>query len=130
MATRRIYGLESPTAEQARTAWASVASTNYVPGTVGEGSETRRASQQWRTAREEWPQLFAAIESRRVVVMGLTMWKKVPSAHIVLNDKIKTYTLPNGYMVLCFRTYHPAAGHSWQYLADAIAQAEHYATSS
>ncbi len=123
MLTRGLANCLAPTAEQMKEAWAKVAFTNYIPGTVGLGREARPTEEQWRRAHDAFPALLADLAPRTVIVLGKTMWNRMPETQFYVTEELQAYRLPDGSEAVCWAVRHPSRGLSWEKLAHVIAYA-------
>lgn len=117
--SRGLTGEENPDAQRLQHVWDCVAFTNYVPGSVGEGAAIRPAPHMWDSATNLFPSLLAQLEPRRIIVLGKTMWSKMPPSDIYFTDDVQGYRLPSGRMAMCWAVDHPR-GLSWRNLAAVI----------
>jgi hypothetical protein len=122
MVSRALAATENPDGNRLEAVWGRVAFTNYVSVTVGDGSRIPPASEMWKTAKREFlpgiSNLFNPTP-RRVVILGKTMWSKMPETDVFITDDVQGYTLADGVM-MCWATCHPAGGLSWRELANII----------
>lgn len=107
--TRALCGVEWPTSEHALDAWNSVAFTNYVPISVGEGARVRPSRAAWQQALEEWPSLLNLISPKVIIIFGSDMWSKMAKTQHYTSDRIQGYDLANGSIATCFATIHPSS---------------------
>jgi hypothetical protein len=68
------------------------------------------------------------LQPKKVVVIGITNWKKLPPADAITGDDEKIYRLGDDVDVTCRWTWHPAAGGSWRSIRAAIETAERKTT--
>ena len=122
--TRALCGVEAPSIEQAQTAWQSVAFTNYVPVAVGEGHAANPDATAWARAASELPKLLNLLAPRIVIVLGRTMWNRMPETQVILGDYVHGYKLENGETTMCHVIAHPSRGPSWTEYAAFIQNAE------
>ena len=121
MLTRGIAGCINPTDDQTAIAWSRVAFGNYVDGTVGSGARVRPSEDQWHAAAKAFPALLEELRPRNVIVLGKTMWSRMPDTFILLTDDAQGYRLVDGTVTMCWAVRHPAAGLSWKWLAQLVA---------
>jgi hypothetical protein len=122
--TRGLVGVRdhlSPS--EVNAAWSGVAFFNYIIGTVGLGPHVRPSQEQWNSAALAFPSRLAQLAPRNVVVLGRTMWGRMPEAEHWLTDDVQGYRFPCGECV-CWAVQHPSRGLSWQRLAQLLAFAE------
>lgn len=122
--TRAICRAQWPTVQQAQDAWQSVAFTNYIPVSAGEGSDAHSSRAAWKQAEAEWPGLLDLLKPRVVIVLGLTMWRHMPRTDKVVDDNTQAYRLSDGTFAMCWAFDHPRSGPPWDAYADFIAKAE------
>ncbi|MCJ2111923.1 hypothetical protein MKK64_12025 [Methylobacterium sp. E-025] len=122
--TRSLCGVEHPTEAQAQEAWDTVAFTNYVPLSVGVGPSMRPSAAAWTQAYNEWDDLINIIQPKKVIVLGLTMWSKMPDTQIQIEDSIQGYNLNNGDVSMCYAIRHPSYGPGWREYANFITHVE------
>lgn len=120
MLSRALANEVDPSAELLRAVWQKVAFTNYVTGTVGEGPRQRPSPEMWNGAKEALPGLLAELRPRRAVVLGKTMWSKMPECEVRITDDVQGYRLPDGSLALCWALNHPSRGLSWRQLAAVV----------
>jgi hypothetical protein len=123
MLTRGVAGSFDAPPEQVEAAWSRVAFTNYVDGTVGIGARVRPSEDQWHAAAKAFPAMLKDLRPRNVIVLGKTMWSRMPDADVWLTDDVQGYRLEDRSVTMCWAVPHPAAGLSWQRLAQLIAYA-------
>jgi len=125
MLTRGLAGVWDPSPAEVRRAWSGVAFFNYIIGTVGLSPHVRPSQEQWNAAALAFPGRLGQLAPapRNVVVLGKTMWGKMPDADYWLTDDVQGYRLPGGGCV-CWAIPHPSRGLSWQRLAQVLAFAE------
>lgn len=83
--------------EEKINAWKNIAFYNYVQFLVGEDASYRPTKQMWTESYEPFLELIDEIKPDLIVVLGSTLWDKIPS----LPDKYKNITWT--------WTYHPSA---------------------
>jgi hypothetical protein len=129
--TQVICNAENPTTQQSRTAWNSIAYTNYVPVSVGEGAKPRPTRDAWRQASREWPQILERVKPRIVIVLGYTMWKNMSRTDLEVNDHVGGYRLKDNSLAMCWAAPH-LARNKWKwtkyvsYIEKAIKERESY----
>lgn len=111
--TRALSGTQNPTEVQAQMGWQSVAFTNYVPVSVGEGPAGRPSQAMWDQAYGEWNELLNTLRPRKIIVLGLTMWSNMPDTQVQIDKVVQGYTLRNGSVAMCYAIKHPARGPGW-----------------
>ncbi len=121
MLTRGLANRIDPTPEQMAAAWASTAFTNYVPETVGVGREARPTHEMWTRAHDAFPALLTELSPRTIIVLGKTMWNKMPETQFYVTDEVQAYKLPGGSEAMCWAVNHPSGGLSWGKLARLVA---------
>jgi uracil-DNA glycosylase len=119
--TRGIAGCFDPTPEQVAAAWRRVAFINYVGGTVGFGARVRPSEDQWHAAATAFPELMERLRPRNVIVLGRTMWSRMPDTFIQITDDAQGWRLADGTIAMCWAVKHPSAGLSWAWLAQLVA---------
>ena len=124
MVSRALANEESPTKDRLEAVWARVAFTNYISMTVGCGPRVRPTTEMWEEAKDSFlsdltDQKKFPEYPRRVVVLGKTMWGKMPESHIYITDEVQGYRLA-GDVVMCQAMDHPAGGLSWRKLASVL----------
>ena len=122
--TRAICRAPWPTVEQAQKAWQSVAFTNYIPISVGEGSGGRKLDAAWEQARTEWPDLLNLLRPRVVIVLGWALRAHMPLADKTVDENTQAYILADGKSATCWATKHPRSGPPWEWYASFIARAD------
>ena len=120
--TRAVSNTENPTSPQAAEGWDCVAFTNYVPVTVGDGARRRPTKAGWQQAEEEWIPLLSRLKPSVVIVLGLTMWSRIPVTQTVQSPLVQGYRLDDGHLALCRATRHPSWGPGWATYAAMIIQ--------
>ena len=121
--TRAVCGVEWPTTAQSSAAWHSVAFTNYVPVSVGEGAGVRPTPAAWQQAKDEWFQLLHSLRPKSVIVFGIDMWSKMPRTQHYTTDRIQGYDLADGSIATCYALVHPSSPRGslgWRRYADFI----------
>jgi len=113
----------APTPVQLRATWATVAFTNYVDGSVGDGARVRPSPAMWRAAAGVWLTLLDELRPQSVVVLGKSLWASMPESHLHRTDDLQAYRMSDGSIASCWAVRHPAAGLSWRDLANVIDQA-------
>ncbi|MCB0184003.1 MAG: hypothetical protein KDK08_06555 [Rhizobiaceae bacterium] len=121
--SRGLCAKQYPSREEVFAAWHTVALTNYVPEPIGSGPRQRPSAADWRTARERWPEILKLLTPRAVVVLGRTLWSRMPPTDIFISDDLQGYNF-QGQSVMCIAVRHPSGGLGWRTLADAIAEVE------
>ena len=121
---RAICRTDWPTVQQAQDAWQSVAFTNYIPTSVGEGPGIRPSDAAWKQAEREWPALLDRLKPRVIIVLGFAIWDYMPATDKAVDDKTQGYRLTDGSFAMCWATKHPSRGPSWTWYADFIVKAE------
>ena len=111
--TRALCNCGEPTPEQASAAWDKVAFTNYVPVSVGDGASIRPDRSAWKQGKQEWETLLNEISPRLVIVLGLTLWNRMPKTQVVVSERVQGYRLKSGDISLCHAVHHPSFGPSW-----------------
>ena len=122
--TRGISGCFEPTPEQTAAAWNRVAFINYVDGTVGFGARVRPSEDQWHAAATAFPELMDRLRPRHVIVLGRTMWSRMPDTFIQITDDAQGWRLADRSVAMCWAVKHPSAGLSWSWLAQLVAYIE------
>ena len=116
-----LAGEKEPSKELLHHVWNRVALTNYVGGTVGEGPRKRPTSDMWKAAKDVFrPDILNKLRPRRIIVIGKTMWSKMPDTNVYMTEDVQGYLLEDGSVVVCWALPHTAAGLSWTRLADTI----------
>ncbi len=118
--SRGICGVPDPSPTHLREAWSRVAFTNYVATPVGIGASTRPSEPQWAAAKAEFPALLERLKPRRIIVLGKTMWSRMPGVDLMYTDDVQGYRLSDGSMAVCWALHHPSRGLSWRTLAAVI----------
>lgn len=119
--SRGLAGEEEPSKERLHYVWNRVAFTNYVGGTVGEGPRERPTSAMWKAAEAAFlPNILNNLRPRRIIVLGKTMWSKMPDTDVYMTDDVQGYSLEDDSVVVCWALHHPSARLSWSRLADTI----------
>ncbi len=119
--SRGLSGEKEPSRNRLHYVWHRIAFTNYVGGTVGEGSRKRPTSDMWETAERAFhPDILNKLRPRRIIVLGKDMWSQMPETDEYMTDDVQGYTLDDGSVAVCFALNHPARGLSWTQLADTI----------
>jgi hypothetical protein len=121
MLTRGIAGKQDPSPEEVDFAWNRVAFTNYVDGTVGDGSRERPTSEMWEEAKSSFFDGIRRVKPRpnRIIVLGLHMWGKMPDSTVHYSDTVQEYDV-DGDAIVCLAVSHPAGRLSWGPLAGVI----------
>jgi len=119
MLTRALANEQNPTQDRARSVWDRIAFTNYVSGTVGEGSRVRPTAEMWAAAKQDFLPQVSKLNPRRIIILGTTMWGKMPDANIYITDEVQGYRNGDNIMMCC-AVSHPAGGLSWRKLASVI----------
>ena len=117
MISRALAGEEYPIAQRLQFVWNRVAFTNYIEGTVGAGARLRPTQQMWDDAKLKFRPLLEELRPRRIIVLGLDLWSKMPDADFDLTDPVQGYRLEDGTLAMCHQVLHPAGGFSWRQLA-------------
>ena len=121
MLSRGLAGEEDPSKERLHHVWHRVAFTNYVGGTAGEAPRERPTPDMWEAAdRAFHPDILNKLRPRRIIVIGKTMWSKMPDADVYMTEDVQSYLLEDGSIAVCWALPHTAAGLSWTRLADTI----------
>lgn len=116
--SRALSGTYEPSPEQLSTAWDRVAFTNYVPGTVGFGPRLRPSGKMWEAAERRFlNDLLPSLQPRRIIVLGRTMWGRMPERSSVINEDVQSYRNLDGTAAICWAVSHPSRGLSWSSLA-------------
>lgn len=119
--SRGLAGEEKPSKERLHYAWQRVAFTNYVGGTVGEGPRERPTSAMWKAAEAAFDSdILNKLRPQRIIVLGKTMWSKMPDTDVYMTDDVQSYQLKDGSVAVCWALHHPSARLSWTRLADTI----------
>lgn len=118
--SRGLTGEHHPSEETLRFAWERVAFTNYITTTVGVGARLRPSDAQWNDAKSAFPELLDRLLPLRVVVLGKSMWGKMPGADFYFTDDVQGYRLADGSRATCWAVNHPAGGLSWKQLAAVV----------
>ena len=118
--SRGLAGEEEPSKERLYHSWHRVAFTNYVGGTVGEGPRERPTSAMWKAAECAFTNILNRLQPRRIIVLGKTMWSKMPDTDVYITDDVQGYHLEDGSVAVCWALHHPSARLSWTRLADTI----------
>ncbi len=90
--------MPDPSPTHLREAWSRVAFTNYVATPVGIGASTRPSEPQWAAAKAEFPALLERLKPRRIIVLGKTMWSRMPGVDLMYTDDVQGYRLSDGSM--------------------------------
>lgn len=118
--SRGLAGEKEPSKDRLHHVWHLVAFTNYVGGTVGEGPRERPTSAMWKAAECAFPNILNKLRPRRIIVLGKTMWSKMPDTDVYITDDVQGYSLEDGSVAVCWALHHPSARLSWTRLADTI----------
>lgn len=122
MLSRALAGEESPDKPKLRNVWNSVAFTNYISDTVGEGPRNRPSTEMWVKAKQNFisdlSALFDPIPTR-AVILGKDMWEEMPETNIWITNDVQEYIIEKTHMT-CVAVSHPAGGLSWQHLSVAL----------
>ncbi|HEV7234246.1 MAG TPA: hypothetical protein VGN36_08365, partial [Sphingorhabdus sp.] len=105
-------------------AWAEIAHTNYIPTAVQGRGRDRPTAEQWKLASHAWPQLLNELRPLNVIVLGLSMWERMPDTVQKFDRFNHDYCLSDGTRVKCCAVRHPSAGLSWAALQEAIEHLE------
>jgi hypothetical protein len=126
MMTRGLCGEYAPSPETRRAAWATVAFTNYVAVTVGDGPRVRPTKAHWNQAAGEWHELLAKVRPCNIVVIGKQLWDRLPDGDMTVADiaNVAVYKLANNSLVTCRWMYHSGAGGAWGTLMKRIGALE------
>jgi hypothetical protein len=119
MVSRALANHETPSEARLRAVWERVAFTNYVAATVGEGARTRPADAMWAVAKAEFRADLEELAPDRMIILGRTLWAKMPETDIYITDDVQGYRLGDR-VVMCQALDHPAGGLSWRKLASII----------
>ena len=123
--TKAICNAVKPTVNQSQNAWNSIAYTNYIPVSVGEGAAPRPTREMWRQAELEWPSLLEAVRPRIVIVIGYTMWKRMGPTDPTISDYVGGYRLADGTLAMCWAAPHASRPRwKWGQYAAYIKRAE------
>ena len=120
MVSQALANVETPTIARLQFVWDRVAFTNYVSGTVGDGSRTRPTPAMWADAKKDFLPQVSKLAPKRVIVLGTTMWSMMPETDIYITDDVQGYRLDGGEIMMCCAVSHPPGGLSWQKLASVI----------
>lgn len=120
MVSRALADEENPTRDRLQFVWDRAAFTNYVSGTVGDGSRTRPTPTMWADAKRDFLPEVSKLAPKRVIVLGTTMWGEMPETDIYITDDVQGYRLGGGEIMMCCAVNHPAGGLSWRKLASVI----------
>lgn len=118
--SRALAGEESPSRERLRYVWDRVAFTNYVTQPVGLGSRVRPSAESWEEARNAFPRTVEQLKPSRIIVLGLTMWGRMPSTQLYFTDYMQAYRRSDGVLSFGYAVNHPSAGLGWRDLAPLI----------
>ena len=121
--TRALSHCETPTPAQASAGWDRVAFTNYIPVSVGHGARIPKARAMWLQGEAELPAVLNMLNPQVVIVLGLSMWNRMPATQVVVSDKVQGYRLSNGRIAMCHAEPHPSMGSSWKHYAAVIDRA-------
>ncbi len=121
--TRALAHCGTPTPERASAGWDRVAFTNYIPVSVGDGAKMPKTQAMWQQAEAELPAILNRLSPAVVVVLGLTMWNRMPATQSFVSDLVQGYRLASGETAMCYAHPHPAYGPGWEYYATAIDKA-------
>jgi hypothetical protein len=119
MVSRALANEQDPTESRLNSVWNRVAFTNYVTTSVGEGARTRPSPIMWAEAKNNFLGDISKISPKRIIVLGRTLWTKMPDTDVFVTDDVQGYSL-SGDIVMCQAVDHPAGGLSWQKLASVI----------
>lgn len=120
--TRALAYTCDPNQAQRRRAWASCAFVNYVQSTGGEGAGTRPTTDLFRDAQRPFLELLEELRPHRVIVLGKTMWSKMPECQVYRHKDLQAYMLADRSLVWVKAMVHPRGGLSWQPYAKAFDQ--------
>lgn len=123
MLSRGLTGEREPSKERLHHVWHRVAFTNYVGGTVGEAPRERPTRDMWEAAKHAFrPDILNKLRPRRIIVLGRTMWSKMPKEDVYMTDDVQGYYLDDNSVAVCWALPHPSAGLwlSWTRLAEII----------
>ena len=119
--SKGLAGNEERTQGLLRLVWDRVAFTNYVGGTVGEAPRERPTSAMWNVAKDAFrPDILNKLRPRRIIVIGKTMWDKMPATDVYMTEDVQGYLLDDASVAVCWALPHPAGGLNWKRLADTI----------
>ena len=100
MLSRGLVGEEEPSKELLRRVWHRVAFTYYV----GE------------TKSDFCSNILNKLRPWRIIVIGTTLWSKMPKTERNISDDVQVYSLEDGSVAVCWAIPYP----SWTKLADTI----------
>lgn len=136
--SRAVTGTESPNLARRLAGWRSVAFTNFIPITVGDGPGVKKTDAMWRQAHDGWRSLLDDLKPHQAICLGIDFWNEMPTPDTSYQDEARIdgdsfasvterwrgYQLSNGSVARCWAHWHPRRGGSWQSIHDAIAKAE------
>ena len=122
---RALCGRADPSPEEARDCWGRVALTEYLPGSMGNGS-ARPTQSDWLEAEREWPLVLDLLRPRTVVVLGRSMWTQDAPHGRNRECRYSGLCAAGGAIAMCFATFHPSprVGRDWRFFADFFAWVE------
>ena len=121
MLSRGLAGAEEPSKERLYHVWHRVAFTNYIGGTTGEAPRERPTRDMWEAAKQAFhPDILNKLRPRRIIVIGKTMWSKMPKEDVYMTDDVQGYSLDDNSVAVCWALPHTSAGLSWTRLAEII----------
>jgi|GEM_PF-2153455 len=92
--------------------WQSVVFCDYVSTPVGNGPRQPPSEEQWKLAKEEFPELLTRFRPDLVVALGVRLWCRLQSSGVIVEksglDRAKL-RIP-GYECHVFAVYHPSSG--------------------
>jgi hypothetical protein len=115
--SRALANEETPSSDRLKFVWDRVAFVNYVTESVGDGPRIPPTDIMWANAKKAFPDTLENLKPRRIIILGIRMWGKMPDCEIYITDHVQGYKLANGQVAMCQAVNHPSRGLSWRELA-------------
>ncbi len=131
----RAFIDKKPTLKEKGDFWHTVAFSNYIQESVGDGPGIRPTPEMWKKAVPAFIELLERLTPQVIIVLGYSLWNHLPrdmgSPDFVMDDpkNMRTwrYPLSNGRSCLAYPVRHPSSGFNgskwYPYIQKAIARA-------
>ena len=103
MLSQGLTAKDKPSKEQLYDGWHRVAFANYIGGTTGEGPG-RPTDAMRKEAKRALLNILNELRPRpwRIIVLGKTMWRKMPETDRHITNDVQGYELADGSVAVCW----------------------------